>query len=158
MYSRVAARVRTGVRGCCGTAEGLACHAMPSCAGAYMYGVAGSNTCPAGSVRIEAEAACRIAALAAGKTFSSVVTYSYYPRGCYIWTDDNKAYFNTDSVGAGEASSRLICAALCDGCTAGACPMPREPAPATRGLLGGSRCTLWCPPCPLAGCTCHFGF
>ncbi len=61
--------------------------AVLSCAGAYVSGAAGSNECPAGSTRIEAEAACRIAAAAAGKTVPSsfVETDPTYPRGCYLW-------------------------------------------------------------------------
>jgi hypothetical protein len=96
-------------------------------------------------VGLETEVACRIAALAAGKiaALNFVQTYSYYPRGCYYITSSNSAYFNTHAVGAGAASYQLICAALCDGCTAGACPMPRESASATRGMLGLSwYCTV----------------
>ncbi len=92
---------------------------MLSCAGAYVSGAAGSNTCPAGSVRIEAEAACRTAAAAAGKTVSSsyfVETRSDLPRGCYY--DSNYAYFNAHTVGAGWSTSQLLCAAA----TAGAPP------------------------------------
>ncbi len=37
-----------------------------SCAGAYVSGAEGSNVCPAGSARIETEAACRTAVAAAG--------------------------------------------------------------------------------------------
>ncbi len=94
---------------------------MLSWAGAYVSGAAGSNACPAGSVRIEAEAACRTAAAAAGKTFGSTSVEADYPRGCYIWTDDNNAYFNPHAVGAGEASSRLLCVAVA---TTGAPPRP----------------------------------
>ena len=43
-----------------------AARAVPSCAGAYVFGAAGSNECPSGSVRIVAEAACRTAATATG--------------------------------------------------------------------------------------------
>jgi hypothetical protein len=103
-----------------GTARAQACaaaaawpraaRAVPSCAGAYVSGADGSNECPAGSVRIEAEAACRTAAASAGKPFAAVGTYATYPRGCYIWTTNNKAYFNPHAVGAGEASSQLLCA------------------------------------------------
>ena len=67
-----------------------------------MSGAAGSNACPAGSVRIEAEAACRTAAAAAGKTVAAsgfVETDATWPRGCYY--NFNSAYFNTDAVGAG---------------------------------------------------------
>jgi hypothetical protein len=84
-----------------------------SCAGAYVSGAAGSNECPAGSARIETEAACRTAAAAAGKTVGSypfVETYSNYPRGCYY--DTNNAYFNTHAVGAGWSGGQPLCAAL----------------------------------------------
>jgi hypothetical protein len=102
------------VRGCCGTAEGPRRVVLP-CAGAYVSGAAGSNACPAGSVRIEAEAACRTAVAAAGKTphpLLFVVTVRYYPRGCYYDTSDNYAYFNADPVGAGEPLAQLLCAAV----------------------------------------------
>ncbi len=78
--------------------------------GAYVSGAAGSNECPAGSARIETEAACRTAAATAGKTVPSnfAETDAYSPRGCYSMSD-NYAYFNTDPVGAGR-SARLLCA------------------------------------------------
>ncbi len=96
---------------------------MLSCAGAYVSGAAGSNSCPAGSARIETEAACRTAAAAAGKTPRStfVETYSTAPRGCYYDTGSDDAYFNTHAVGAGGISGyQLLCAALAT--TAGAPP------------------------------------
>ena len=80
-----------------------------SCAGAYVSGAAGSNECPAGSVRIETAAACRAAAAAAGKTFSSVETRSTYPRGCYYLT--TLVWFNAHAVGAGSSGLQLLCAA-----------------------------------------------
>jgi hypothetical protein len=64
-------------------------------------------------VRIAAEAACRTAAAAAGKTFSSVLTSSYYPRGCCYY--DTYVSFNTDAVGAGSTSYQLLCAAVTTG-------------------------------------------
>ncbi len=83
-----------------------------------MYGAAGSNECPAGSVRIETEAACRTAAAAAGMTPGStfVETASDYPRGCYYYYhhsygSSNGPYFNADAVGAGNDDTRLLCAA-----------------------------------------------
>ncbi len=92
-----------------------------------MSGAARSNECPAGSERIEAEAACRTAAAAAGKTFRFVVTYATVPRGCsydtsldfdlYIYM--NYAYLNTHAVGAGNANNRLLCAAVTTGGTHG---------------------------------------
>jgi hypothetical protein len=76
-----------------------------------MSGAAGSNECPAGSVRILTEAACRTAAAAAGKTVASsfVATNSGSPRGCYYVTF-NSAYFNPHAVGTGY-SLQLLCAA-----------------------------------------------
>ena len=99
------------MHGCCGTAEGQ----RKACAGAYVFGAAGKNECPAGSVRIETEAACRTAAAAAGKTFFPVQTDPAYPRGCYHRTSWNDAYFNTHAVGAGSPNYRLLCAAITTG-------------------------------------------
>jgi hypothetical protein len=83
------------------------------CAGVYVSGAAGSNECPAGSVRIETQAACRTAVTAAGKTVDStfVETDPTFPRGCYYETGTNRAFFNTHAVGAGY-SALLLCAAL----------------------------------------------
>ncbi len=87
-----------------------------SCAGAYVSGAAGSNACPAGSVRIETEAACRTAVTAAGKTAGAegwpfVETDPDHPRGCYHFTT-NTAYFNRHAVGAGMSGTQPLCAAL----------------------------------------------
>jgi hypothetical protein len=113
--------------------------AVLSCAGAYVSGAAGSNECPAGSARIEAEAACRTAVAAAGKTAGStefrpflpfVETASLVPRGCYYYafpTGTNYAYFNMHAVGAGHYGTQLLCAAL----TTGA-PLARRRACAAR--------------------------
>jgi hypothetical protein len=87
-------------------------------------GAAGSNACPAGSVRIVTEAACRTAAAAAGMTAGSpfVETSSGYPRGCYYSTT-NMAYLNTHAVGGGfsytvgggSSYTQLLCAAVTTG-------------------------------------------
>ncbi len=105
---RGTARV-TGVRGCCGKAEGRV--VMLSCAGAYVSGADGSNACPAGSVRIATEAACRTAAAIAGKTFVAVETSPIFPRGCFYTTADI-AWFNAHAVGAGWSAAQPLCAAL----------------------------------------------
>jgi hypothetical protein len=94
--------------------RGAARAALP-CAGAYASGAAGSNICPAGSVRIVTRGACRTAAAAAGKTagsagFAFVVTYSGTPRGCYYVTGFNNAYFNTHAVGGGRSDAQPLCA------------------------------------------------
>ncbi len=116
---------------------------MLSCTGAYVSGAAGSNECPAGSVRIEAEAVCRTAASAAGKTIlesTFMVTYDSVPRGCYYHTSYNRAFFNTHAVGAGHSHLQLLCATA----TAGAPLTRRRTAPArarahTARVLRGTR-------------------
>ncbi len=140
-YSRVLpARPGTGVLWLRRHGRGAA-RAVPSCAGAYVSGAAGSNECPAGSARIEAEAACRTAAAAAGKTFSAVVTYATSPRGCYYvtgydygdYTSTSYAYFNAHAVGADSYSwYQLLCGAV----TTGA-PLTRRCADAR--VLRGAR-------------------
>ncbi len=84
--------------------------AVLSCAGAYVSGADGSNECPAGSARIETEAACRAFA-AAGIIFLCVVTTPDEPRGCYYHTASNAAWFNTHAVGAGYSGLQLLCTA-----------------------------------------------
>ena len=125
--------------GCGGTAEGPRV-AVLSCAGAYVYGAAGSNACPAGSVRIETEAACRTAVAAAGKTPSTsypfVETDAGWPRGCYYVTASNYAYFNTHAVGAGWSGYQLLCAALAT--TTGA-PSTRRRRTDVRSACTGAR-------------------
>ncbi len=96
-----------------------------------MSGADGSNECPAGSVRIETEAACRTTAAAAGKSFGSTSVETDYPRGCYIWTDTNVAYFNPHAVGAGAPDAQLLCAAVTTGAP------PRAPE---SGLCGMALC------------------
>ncbi len=91
---------------------------MLVCVGAYVSGDAGSNECPAGSVRIEAEAACRAAAAAAGKTADSPFagTYAAEPRGCVYYTlSGDYAYFNAHAVGAGNSNYQLLCATVTTG-------------------------------------------
>ncbi len=100
-----------------------------------MSGADNSNECPAGSVRIEAAAACRIAAAATGMTPGSsfVETNPAYPRGCYCLT--STAWFNAHAVGAGRSGSRLLCA--------GAPPAP--PTRTRRGRrLGPCVCACAC--------------
>jgi hypothetical protein len=137
-YSR-GYRSGTAVHGYCGTGRGAA-RAVLSCAGAYVFGDEGSNECPAGSVRIEAEAACRTAAAAAGMTFGSTSVEADYPRGCYsylvLFDTDSTVYFNTHAVGASGAFSRPLCAALV---TTGA--PPRAPC-GSAGPTGDLR--MWC--------------
>ncbi len=112
-----------------------AARAVRSCAGAYVSGAAGSNECPAGSARIETEAACRTAVAAAGKTAGSAFVWTEYnfPRGCYYYTSNNYAYFNPHAVGAGCSYAQLLCAALA---TTGA-PLTRRCADAR--VLRGAR-------------------
>ncbi len=71
-------------------------------------------------MRIETEAACRIAAATAGMTLGSagyafVQADADYPLGCqYSGGDD--AYFNT-VAGAGSSGYQLLCATVTTGAT-----------------------------------------
>jgi hypothetical protein len=126
----------------------MAARAVPSCAGAYVSGAAGSNECPAGSARIATEAACRTAAAAAGKYFRDVTTESGYPRGCYIWTTDY-AYFNPHAVGAGNSEAQLLCTAVTTGAPAPlndarACTHRRVQRHCARVLIARARSCVCC--------------
>ena len=83
-----------------------------------MSGAAGTNECPAGSVRIETEEACRSAAAAAGKTPaqpSFMGTWPTWPGGCFYTNHNNIAFFNTEAVGASASNAQLLCAAVITG-------------------------------------------
>ncbi len=108
---------------------------MLACAGAYVSGAAGSNECPAGSVRIETEAACRTAVTAAGKIFDGVSTDPEFPRGCQYYTRSDDAFFNVHAVGAGRSISQLLCATVD---TTGA-PLPRRRRTDARSACTGAR-------------------
>ena len=93
--------------------HGCACGAP--CADAYIDGADGSNECPAGTVRIEGEAACRTAAAATGKRFQYVDENSDYPRGCYYDVIDVDVWLNVVPVGTGYSGYRLLCAVVTTG-------------------------------------------
>jgi len=78
----------------------------------YVWGVAGSNDCPAGSSRIADEAACR-AAFASGLSSVSLITEqdSTSPKGCYLAVTLKLPYFNSDATGTGYQDTQLLCAA-----------------------------------------------
>ncbi len=131
--------------------------AVLSCAGAYVSGAAGSNECPAGSVRIETSAACLSAVSAVGKPeeIPFVESESGWPRGCYYRTNTNYASFNSHAVGARNSYSRLLCAAVT---TAGAPPMhgcaracANARAAALLACVGCTRSTAFYAPCSVAG-------
>jgi hypothetical protein len=97
-----------------------AARVLLSCAGAYVSGADGSNECPAGSVRIETEAACRTAVTGLGKAPGSssndfVQSLPSYPRGCYYDRRDRFAYFNPHAAGAGIFGFQLLCASVTTG-------------------------------------------
>jgi hypothetical protein len=100
-----------------------------------MAGATGSNDCPAGSVRIETEAACRTALAAWGRTMMEPsFPMSVGPRGCsyFIPTLSDIAFFNTDPVGMGNPGVQLLCHAN-----------------GTTGALQPHRCACACVTYPL---------
>jgi hypothetical protein len=80
-----------------------------SCAGAYVYGDANSNECPAGSTWILTEAACKTAAAAEGKEFAMAVTDADAARGCSYHLEMFKVCFNGHAVGAAFHMHQLLC-------------------------------------------------
>ena len=69
-----------------------------------------SNTCPEGSARIETEAACQTAASAMGLAYgSSSLGDRGYPKGCFVYNGDGKAYFNPHRDGGGDLQRRPLC-------------------------------------------------
>ena len=92
------------------------------CAGTFVWGVAGSNDCPANSMRIVDDAACQRAAFAIQPpsrelyTFRESQTREVFPSGCYCYAarcDSCEVAFyidfNNHPVGNGEPNSRLLC-------------------------------------------------
>ena len=90
------------------------------CAGTFVWGVAGSNDCPANSMRIVDDAACQRAAFAIQEpsslnyTFRESQTREVFPSGCYAVRCDIcevlfSIYFNNHLVGEGDPKSRLLC-------------------------------------------------
>ena len=86
----------------------------PTCAGVpYVFGDAGSNSCPVLSTRIVNEAPCQIAATAVRQVYGSFAADPMFPKGCHSY--NGYVYYNLHPVGAGELSSKLLCAS-CPSC------------------------------------------
>jgi hypothetical protein len=85
--------------------------AWARCAGAYVFGEWGSNSCPAGSIAISTAAACEAAASATALAYDGSEYKSSYPAGCYCWTSggSSKVYFNTHVTGGSDADSQPLC-------------------------------------------------
>ncbi len=87
----------------------------------YMWAVAGSNECPAGSVRIETNSACSEAGYDIGIPTEMSWTSPDMPRGCFYYINNKVMWFNDHAVGTGNSGHQLLCAAV----TTGA-PLPRR--------------------------------
>jgi hypothetical protein len=73
----------------------------------YVYGTAGSNTCPVGSTRITDWTVCEDAAAALGIGWMGM-GFATDPKGCYKGSSD--AYMNDDATGGTACGyCRLIC-------------------------------------------------
>jgi hypothetical protein len=80
------------------------------CAGAYVFGGSGSNSCPAGSDAISTAAACEAAASATALAYAGSEYESGYPAGCYRVTDgDGIVFFNAHVTGGSDAKSQPLC-------------------------------------------------
>jgi hypothetical protein len=84
-------------------------------AGNFVWGVNGSNACPAGSSVITGRYStdydqCQAAAAAAGKVFAGNGDWSAYPRGC-IWSAFyGNVVLNTHPTGAAYPGDIPLCA------------------------------------------------
>ncbi len=114
-----------------------------------MYSEAGSNKCPASSVRIETEAACRRAAAAMGMLFIGANNFSAAPSGCYAkpTTTDRRVYLNTNSQGAGSTTRQLVCTVSATA-TPTATPFVKTLAPSTTALATCAPASQT-PSCPI---------
>jgi hypothetical protein len=86
--------------------------AWARCAGAYVFGESGSDSCPAGSITISTAAACEAAAAATALAYDGSESESGYPAGCYRVTDgdgDSIVFFNTHVTGGSNANSQPLC-------------------------------------------------
>ena len=98
----------------------------PTSGPSYVYGTAGSNTCPAGSTRITDSDVCQYeAAVALGIDFMGT-GFDTDPKGCYKGSSD--AYMNNHATG-GTACS--YCQLICLGAAVTTTPAPTfAPSPA----------------------------
>ena len=77
-----------------------------ACAGKTVFGLKGSNTCPAGSYVIVDVAECQSAAAAAGQRYFGTVG-SNFPRGCSLAT---VVQLSTDATGTANPNMQPLCA------------------------------------------------
>ncbi len=77
-----------------------------ACAGIFLFGVKGSNACPAGSYVIVDEAQCKIAAETAGQGYFGSVPGSGFPRGCSL---GSVVQFSTDPTGGADPNMQPLC-------------------------------------------------
>ena len=122
------------LKGSSTTAKGTCAACAKSCApGRYLAGDCGgtptvvrnSAACGAGSSEIATEAGCREAARALGKDYDSAFNRADYPRGCLLWSRNDRVYTNTHPTGGTKLPSNtagVICmappsrTATVDGC------------------------------------------
>jgi hypothetical protein len=90
---------------------------MRSAAFAAAFALRGANStaCPAGYLPLDTMQACVVAAAAANGTSPDLVTYSYYPAGCFWHTFTGKIYFNGDTAGAANSFAQPLCTGVAQG-------------------------------------------
>jgi len=74
----------------------------------FVFGAAGSNSCPSGSAVITSLTACHGAATALGKKVEAVSNWDNLPKGCFEW---GAMMFNHHPIGAGDSGYRPVCKA-----------------------------------------------
>ena len=90
-------------------------------AGTLVWGVEGSNACPAGSSVITDEYQCQAAAATAGKAWSHSGSWSNFPRGCFYYTVNSGVVLNRDATGGANPGDMPLCAVAATGLRSRVC-------------------------------------
>jgi hypothetical protein len=78
------------------------------CAGIFMWGAPGSNSCPQGSYEIVDESECKIATEMAGKRYGGSWSNPDSPRGC-VWWIKGAVNLNTNPIRGAFAEWQPLC-------------------------------------------------
>jgi hypothetical protein len=135
----------------------VAVTASPTPGPSYVYGTAGSNTCPVGSTRVTDWTVCEQAAAALGLSWNGF-GFATDPKGCYK-SGTYDAYFNDHATGG---TACTYCQLICLGAAVATTPAPMSAptigpcavAAPTNGNLGsctsalaaGAQCQPTCNP------------
>ena len=75
----------------------------------FVYGKSGQNSCPPGYSYITSIDECQLAATTLGQSYSSSEILGTFPRGCYLYSKDNRVWFNDVATGGAQKLGKLLC-------------------------------------------------